>query len=61
MVPPYQVWTGSGSSWRRRSPPEEKVSKAPRLPLVPFVHLLEAPSAAIWVVSFRVFWGLMIP
>lgn len=34
MAPPYRVWTGSGSSWRRRIPPEEKVGDVPACPLL---------------------------
>lgn len=34
LAPPYRVWTGSGSSWRRRIPPEEKVGDVPACPLL---------------------------
>lgn len=31
-APPYRAWTGSASSWRRRTPPEGEVSGAPGSP-----------------------------
>lgn len=46
MAPLYRAWTDSGSSWRRKTPPEEKVSDVPTCPLLclPRVWGLSGPG-----------------